>query len=84
MTAEYAVLQTRRLADDVVLGYLSVDFGFTDRPTLNVYLSLILRRTSDTWLISHYRSPDSATPIATPPFAAEKKGPRSWNSWLTW
>jgi uncharacterized protein (TIGR02246 family) len=55
MTAAYTVLQVRRLADDLVLGYLSVDFGFTDRPTLTVYLSVILRRTGDTWLIGHYQ-----------------------------
>jgi uncharacterized protein (TIGR02246 family) len=55
MTAEYAVLQTRRLADDLVLGYLSVDFAFTDRPTLTVYLGVILRRTGETWFINHYQ-----------------------------
>jgi uncharacterized protein (TIGR02246 family) len=56
MTADYTFLQTRRLAEDLVLGYLSVDFGFTtDRPTLTVYLSVILRRTGDAWLISHYQ-----------------------------
>jgi uncharacterized protein (TIGR02246 family) len=55
MTADYTVLQTRRLADDLVLGYLSVDFGFTDRPTLTVYLSVIARRTGETWLINHYQ-----------------------------
>ena len=55
MTAEYAVQETRRLADELVLGYLSVDFAFTDRPTLTVYLTVILRRTNDAWLISHYQ-----------------------------
>ena len=55
MTADYTVLQIRRLADHLVLGYLSVDFGFTDRPTLTVYLSVILSCTGDTWLISHYQ-----------------------------
>lgn len=55
MTADYAVLRTRRLADDLVLGYLGVDFGFTDRPTLTVCLSVILRRTGETWLITHYQ-----------------------------
>jgi uncharacterized protein (TIGR02246 family) len=34
MTATYKTLETRRLASDLVLGYLSVDFSFTDRPTL--------------------------------------------------
>jgi ketosteroid isomerase-like protein len=55
MTADYTILQTRRLADDLILGYLSVDFGFSDRPTLTVNLSVILRRTGETWLINHYQ-----------------------------
>lgn len=55
LTADYTILETRRLADDLVLGYLSVDFGFVDRPTLNVLLSVIVRRVGDDWLISHYQ-----------------------------
>jgi uncharacterized protein (TIGR02246 family) len=55
MTAAYHILQTRRLADDLVLGYLSVDFAFTDRPVLTVYLSVIVRRTGNAWFISHYQ-----------------------------
>ena len=55
MTAAYTVQETRRLADDLVLGYLSVDFAFTDRPVLHVFLSVIVRRTGDGWLISHYQ-----------------------------
>jgi hypothetical protein len=55
MTAAYTILETRRLADDLVLGYLGVDFAFTDRPVLTVYLSVIVRRTSEGWLISHYQ-----------------------------
>ena len=55
MTTDYTVLQTRRLTDDLVLGYLSVDFAFVDRPVLTVYLSVILRRIGDDWLISHYQ-----------------------------
>jgi hypothetical protein len=55
MTADYTMLETRRLADDLILGYLSVDFGFRDRPTLSVYLSVIVRRAGETWLISHYQ-----------------------------
>jgi hypothetical protein len=55
MTAAYDVLESRRLADDLVLGYLSVDFAFVDRPVLTVYLSVILRRIGDDWLISHYQ-----------------------------
>jgi uncharacterized protein (TIGR02246 family) len=55
MTAVYDIRETRRLADDLVLGYVSVDFGFTDRPTLTVSLSVIARRVGDEWLLSHYQ-----------------------------
>lgn len=55
MTTAYDILETRRLADNLVLGYLSVDFAFTDRPVLTVYLSVIVRSTGDGWLISHYQ-----------------------------
>jgi ketosteroid isomerase-like protein len=55
MTAEYRILETRRPADDLVLGYLSVDFSCTERPTLGVYLSVLLRPEADVWQISHYQ-----------------------------
>src|SRR6266851_5688302 len=34
MTADYEILETRRLADDLVLGYLRVLFSFTAGPPL--------------------------------------------------
>lgn len=55
MTAAYEIRETRRLAQDLVLGYLAVDFAFTDRPTLTVSLSVVTRRTDRGWLISHYQ-----------------------------
>ncbi|WP_410636518.1 SgcJ/EcaC family oxidoreductase [Amycolatopsis sp. cmx-4-83] len=55
LTADYRVLETRRLAEDVVLGYVNVDFGFTDRPVLPVTLGVVLRRVDGTWLIAHYQ-----------------------------
>lgn len=55
MTADYRILETRQPAADLVLGYLSVDFSFTDRPTLTVYLSMLVKQTGDRWLISHYQ-----------------------------
>jgi uncharacterized protein (TIGR02246 family) len=55
MTADYTVLETRRLHDDVVLAHLSVDFSFTDRPTLPVYLGVIIKRHDDAWQIAHYQ-----------------------------
>jgi uncharacterized protein (TIGR02246 family) len=55
LTAEYRILETRRPADGLVLGYLSVDFSFTDRPTLNVNLSVVASRGDDGWYLSHYQ-----------------------------
>ncbi|MGW0997746.1 SgcJ/EcaC family oxidoreductase [Streptomyces sp. NPDC002520] len=55
LAAEYRILETRRPADDLVLGYLSVDFSYTDRPTRHVNLSVLARRTDDGWYLSHYQ-----------------------------
>ncbi|MBQ1021308.1 SgcJ/EcaC family oxidoreductase [Micromonospora sp. D93] len=55
LTAAYDIREVRRLADDVVLGYLEVEFGFTDRPALTVYLGVLTRRVGDVWLIGHYQ-----------------------------
>jgi uncharacterized protein (TIGR02246 family) len=55
MTATYKILETRRLASDLVLGYLSVDFSFADRPTLTVYLGVLVERTAEGWSISLYQ-----------------------------
>jgi uncharacterized protein (TIGR02246 family) len=55
LTAAYEILETRELADDVLLGYLGVDFSFDDRPTISVNLSIVLSRVDGEWLISHYQ-----------------------------
>jgi hypothetical protein len=55
MTATYRILETRRPADDLILGYLSVDFAFTDRSTLTVYLSTLIQPAPDGAKISHYQ-----------------------------
>ena len=56
MIATYRILETRRLAEDLVLGYHRLDFSFTDRPTLSVYLSLLVQRADDGWYIKHYQA----------------------------
>jgi hypothetical protein len=56
LAAAYRILEIRRPAEDLVLGYLSVAFSFTDRPTLDVYLSVLLTHTQDGWYISHYQA----------------------------
>jgi len=55
MTADYRFLETRRLADDLVLAYLSVDFSFVDRPTLTLYLSVLAKQVEDGHRIAHYQ-----------------------------
>jgi hypothetical protein len=55
MTAHYDIRESKRLAVDLILGYLTVDFRFLDRPTVSVYLSLIIRSTPEGWLITHYQ-----------------------------
>ncbi|MFC7381962.1 SgcJ/EcaC family oxidoreductase [Sphaerisporangium rhizosphaerae] len=55
LTAEYRVLETRALADGLVLGYLAVDFSFTDRPPIAVNLGVLVRRTEEGWSLAHYQ-----------------------------
>jgi len=55
MTADYKLRETRTLSDGLVLGYLTVDFAFTDRATLTVYLSVIIRQDAGGWRIAHYQ-----------------------------
>jgi uncharacterized protein (TIGR02246 family) len=55
LSAEYRILEIRQLSDDVVLGYLDVDFSFVDRPTVNVHLGVLVKRIDGDWLIVHYQ-----------------------------
>jgi muconolactone delta-isomerase len=55
MTAVYTLRETRALSGGLVLGYLTVDFGFSDRATLTVYLSVIIRQYADGWRMIHYQ-----------------------------
>jgi uncharacterized protein (TIGR02246 family) len=55
MTVTYRLLETRRPAHDLVLGYAKVDFAFPDRPTVDVYLGVLLERGEDGWRIGHYQ-----------------------------
>jgi uncharacterized protein (TIGR02246 family) len=51
----YRILETRQLTDGVILGYVEVDFAFTDRPTIRVLLSVLLTRIGADWFIAHYQ-----------------------------
>jgi hypothetical protein len=55
MKADYTILESRQLSDDLVLGYLEAAFSFVDRETFDVLLSVIARRVGDEWKIDHYQ-----------------------------
>lgn len=55
LVADYEVLEVRSLAEEALLGYLSVDFSFSDRPTIPVTLTVVLRRLDGEWYIAHYQ-----------------------------
>ena len=55
MTATYRILETRRPADSLILGYLSIDFTFIDRPTLTVNLCVLIQPAPGGAKISHYQ-----------------------------
>ena len=55
MKAAYTILETRRMSENLVLGYLNVTFSFTDRPSLFVYLRIVATRGTASWQISHYQ-----------------------------
>ncbi|GAA2486845.1 nuclear transport factor 2 family protein [Streptomyces longisporus] len=55
MKAAYRILETRRFTEDLVLGYLDVDFTFTDRPPIAVKLSVLAKRVKEGWSIAHYQ-----------------------------
>ena len=55
MAAAYRILEIREPAEGLVLGYLAVDFSFPDRPTVSVYLSVLLNHTEGGWRVSHYQ-----------------------------
>jgi len=55
MRAGYRILETRRFADDLVLGYLDTEFTFTDRDPVAVKLAVLARRQEDGWALAHYQ-----------------------------
>jgi uncharacterized protein (TIGR02246 family) len=55
LTAAYRLLETRRPADGVILGYAFVEFDFTDRDPIRVNMTVVLRSDGDDWRIAHYQ-----------------------------
>ena len=56
MTVTYRILETRRPAEDVALGYVAATFAFLDRPPLELNLGVALAHRADEWLIASYQA----------------------------
>ena len=56
MTVSYRVLEIRRSAADLALGYLNADFSFPNRSPLSLYLGVLVERGNDGWRIVHYQA----------------------------
>ncbi|MCU1701816.1 MAG: hypothetical protein JWR48_5798 [Mycobacterium sp.] len=56
MTVTYRILEGRQPAAGLVLGYVAADFSFPDRPTVRVYLGVLVKHTDDGWRIVHYQA----------------------------
>ncbi|XVV15217.1 YybH family protein [Actinoplanes sp. CA-131856] len=56
MAVTYDIVQARHLADDVVLGWVAVEFTFAPgtRPPLPLNLTILVRRAGGSWRIAHY------------------------------
>jgi hypothetical protein len=52
---EYEIIDARRSADNVIVGYAAAHFAFPgDAPTVHRHVTMVLERTGDQWLIGHY------------------------------
>ena len=60
MTVVYSILESRRPADDVALGYLAAEFSFPDRPAVAVNIGVLARRGADGWRIAFYQASRSS------------------------
>ena len=56
MTVDYQILQTRPLAPDQVLGYVHADFAFPHRPTVSVFIGVVIKRDAGGWSIAYYQA----------------------------
>lgn len=56
MTVTYDVLESRRLTDAVVLGYLAATFRFSDQPPVHVAIGVVLTGGRDGWRVAQYQA----------------------------
>jgi hypothetical protein len=51
---EYEIIDARRPAENVIVGYAAAHFSFPDAPVVHRHVTMALERTGDRWLIGHY------------------------------
>jgi uncharacterized protein (TIGR02246 family) len=56
MTVSYRILESRRPADDVVLGYLSATFSYPDRPAVELAIGVVLTFGAGRWQVAQYQA----------------------------
>jgi uncharacterized protein (TIGR02246 family) len=56
MTVTYRILESRRPAAGVVLGYLHATFSYPDRAPVQVNIGVSLTRGADGWQIAQYQA----------------------------
>jgi uncharacterized protein (TIGR02246 family) len=56
MTVTYRILETRRPAEELVLGYVRADFAFPDGHTVGLHLGVLVGHGDDGWRILHYQA----------------------------
>ena len=58
MTVGYDILESRRLAEGVVTGYLRATFAYRDRDAVTVHIGVVLVRGADGWAVAQYQAAD--------------------------
>jgi uncharacterized protein (TIGR02246 family) len=56
MTVTYRILETRRPAEELVLGYVRADFAFPDGHRVGLHLGVLVTHGDDGWCILHYQA----------------------------
>jgi uncharacterized protein (TIGR02246 family) len=63
MTVDYRIVENRQPAPDVVLGYVSAEFSYTDRDPVHLNIGVLAVRAERRWRIGFYEaSPANSAP----------------------
>ncbi|MGW0159541.1 SgcJ/EcaC family oxidoreductase [Mycobacterium sp. NPDC003323] len=55
LRVEYSFLESRRLSDTVLLGYLQADFTFADGSGVSLNLGVVVTETAEGWRVAQYQ-----------------------------